>query len=65
LLSERLKELETEGIVERTVAPETPVRIEYHLTAKGEALDEVMNAIANWAHTWLEHPGAAGPQHGD
>jgi len=61
LLSERLKELETEGIVERTVAPETPVRIEYHLTAKGEALDEVMNAIAQWAHTWLAHAEAAAP----
>ncbi len=34
LLSERLKELELEGIVERKVFPETPVRIEYSLTQK-------------------------------
>ena len=59
LLSERLKELEAEGIVDRTVLPETPVRIEYHLTAKGEALDEVMDAIAQWAHKWIAHPEAA------
>jgi DNA-binding HxlR family transcriptional regulator len=38
LLSERLKELESEGIVTRLVIPETPVRVEYHLTAKGRDL---------------------------
>jgi DNA-binding HxlR family transcriptional regulator len=40
MLSERLRELEHEGIVERFVVPETPVRVEYELTAKGRALDE-------------------------
>src|SRR6266851_3059010 len=39
LLSERLKEFEAEGIVTRTVIPETPVRIEYHLTKKGQSLE--------------------------
>lgn len=53
LLSERLKELEQEGLVVRRVFPETPVRIEYHLTAKGAALHEVMAAISQWAHEWL------------
>src|SRR5688572_4216 len=53
LLSERLKELESEGIVTRTVYPETPVRIEYRLTDKGEALGEVVNAVSHWAHDWL------------
>jgi DNA-binding HxlR family transcriptional regulator len=53
MLSERLKELEKEGIVERTVIPETPVRIDYHLTEKGRALGGVMDAIADWAHTWV------------
>ncbi len=55
LLSERLKELEAEGIVKRSVIPDTPVRIEYHLTQKGLALDGVMNAISSWAYEWLEH----------
>ena len=54
LLSERLKELEHEGIVTRTVYPETPVRIEYCLTEKGEALGEVMRAIADWAEAWVQ-----------
>ncbi|MGI8778391.1 MAG: winged helix-turn-helix transcriptional regulator [Acidimicrobiales bacterium] len=53
LLSERLKELEAEGIVERCVRPGTPVRIEYHLTAKGEALASVVGATSAWAEEWL------------
>ena len=54
LLSERLKELECEGIVQRIVIPDTPVRIEYRLTEKGAALDGVMDAISAWAYEWLE-----------
>jgi DNA-binding HxlR family transcriptional regulator len=53
LLSERLKELEAEGIVERRVLAETPVRIEYHLTAKGRALADVVQAASAWAERWL------------
>ena len=53
MLSERLKELEAEGIVSRTVIPDIPVRITYHLTAKGEALGGVMDAIGQWAYDWL------------
>jgi DNA-binding HxlR family transcriptional regulator len=53
LLSERLKELEAEGIVQRIVTPETPVKIEYRLTEKGEALGEVTAAISHWAEDWI------------
>ena len=53
MLSERLKELEAEGLVTRTVYPEHPVRIEYRLTEKGQDLGAVMDAIAAWAHRWL------------
>src|SRR5688500_6033426 len=52
LLSERLKELEVEGIVVRTVYPEMPVRIEYALTEKGHALEGVIAAVSVWAETW-------------
>jgi DNA-binding HxlR family transcriptional regulator len=52
VLSERLKELEHEGVVERIVIPATPVRIEYRLTAKGADLDVVMDAITDWAVKW-------------
>jgi DNA-binding HxlR family transcriptional regulator len=53
MLSERLKELESEGLVQRTVIPEHPVRIEYRLSAKGQDLGEVMDAISAWASRWL------------
>lgn len=53
LLSERLKELEAEGIVHRIVTPTTPVRIDYRLTDKGHALNDVMLAISAWAEIWL------------
>jgi DNA-binding HxlR family transcriptional regulator len=52
MLSDRLRELEEEGIVERTVVPETPVRVEYALTRKGRALGASVNAITEWAHKW-------------
>lgn len=61
LLSERLKELEAEGIVERRVLSETPVRIEYHLTPKGEALADVVQAASAWAEDWLALEPAGQP----
>ncbi len=53
MLSERLQELEEEGLVARTVIPETPVRVEYALTAKGRALEPALGAIGRWAEHWL------------
>ena len=53
LLSERLKELEKEGIVKRTVYSEVPVRVEYNLTDKGIALKDVVNGIELWSKEWL------------
>src|SRR5262245_26855189 len=49
MLSERLQELEEEGIVDRIVVPEAPVRVEYALTAKGRALANAIDAISAWA----------------
>jgi len=59
MLCERLQELEQEGIVERTVVPETPVRVEYALTRKGRALAAAFDAIMEWAHKWVEAGDAA------
>ena len=53
MLSDRLRELEEEGIIERTVVPATPVRVEYALTKKGRALASAINAITDWAHRWI------------
>lgn len=54
MLSERLQELEHEGIVDRTVVPETPVRVEYSLTEKGRGLANAVDAIVDWAETWID-----------
>lgn len=53
VLSDRLRELETEGIVQRIVYPQIPVRVEYQLTAKGHALKPVVDAIHAWAQEWI------------
>jgi DNA-binding HxlR family transcriptional regulator len=53
MLSERLKELEAEGLTVRSVIPETPVRVEYHLTEKGRALESAIEAVSGWAEEWL------------
>ncbi len=53
LLSERLKELEAEGVVKRTVLDAAPVRVEYALTEKGRALEPSVRALRHWAQDWL------------
>jgi DNA-binding HxlR family transcriptional regulator len=52
MLTERIKELEAEGIVNRTVHTAAPVRVTYALTEKGRALIPVMRGIEAWAQTW-------------
>jgi len=54
MLSERLKELEVDGLVIRKVIPSTPVHVEYSLTEKGAALRDVLAAIERWAGNWVE-----------
>jgi DNA-binding HxlR family transcriptional regulator len=58
-LAERLRALETEGIVERHSYPESPPRVEYELTAKGDSLLPIIDAMREFGHEWLhcEHPG--------
>lgn len=48
MLSCRLKELESRGIVERLVISETPLRVAYRLTDLGQGFNEVARAIENW-----------------
>lgn len=52
LLSERLKELEKEQIVERKVYSEVPIRVEYSLTDKGRSLEGAVREIESWAQNW-------------
>jgi DNA-binding HxlR family transcriptional regulator len=52
VLSERLKELERHGIVERHVDPSIPVKITYSLTEKGRDLQQVLDVLQAWADRW-------------
>jgi DNA-binding HxlR family transcriptional regulator len=53
LLSERLKELEGEGIVDRHETGDSPVRVEYALTDKGRALEPALRALKSWSHEYI------------
>ena len=48
VLSQNLKALEQDGLIIRTVIPETPPRTEYKLTARGESLIPLLNAVYDW-----------------
>lgn len=54
VLSDRLKELECQGIVKREVIPEIPVIIEYSLTEKGLSMEPIIRTIENWSQHWVK-----------
>src|SRR3954469_12764036 len=58
LLSERLKELEARGIVERRVSDGSPVKVEYELTERGRDLRDALAELKAWGHRWLLYPAA-------
>jgi DNA-binding HxlR family transcriptional regulator len=51
-LTERLTELERQGIVQRRVFPDSPPRVEYSLTKKGWELHAILAKFADWAVNW-------------
>jgi DNA-binding HxlR family transcriptional regulator len=51
-LSERLSELEKIDIIQRKVLPESPPRVEYSLTPKGEDLHNLLEKFADWVRRW-------------
>jgi len=54
LLSERMKELEARGIVERRVQQDAPVKVEYTLTDMGRELAPALQQLKSWSHRWLD-----------
>ena len=56
LLSQRLRELEDEGLVERTVAAEAPVKVTYSLTMRGVDLEPAIAELRDWARRWRLRP---------
>ena len=61
MLSERLRELEAEGIVVRSVIPASPVRVEYSLSDKGRELRTALEAVSRWAERWIPAAPAEPP----
>ena len=60
LLTERLRELEESGLVERHVIPDSPVRVEYALSEAGRAAHPIIAETYRWANKWLDNKGADG-----
>jgi DNA-binding HxlR family transcriptional regulator len=54
LLSQRLRELEDEGLVQREVEAGSPVRVTYSLTAMGQELDPAIRELRIWARRWKQ-----------
>lgn len=53
LLTERVRELESEAVLRRDVAPGSPVRVSYELTERGRDLESTLDALGTWAKRWL------------
>lgn len=62
LLSRRLRELEAEGLVERSVQEGTPPRVSYSLTEKGRALEPAIRELRGWAKRWNGNESAPGSE---
>jgi DNA-binding HxlR family transcriptional regulator len=56
MLSQRLRELEAAGILERHVMATSPVRVEYELTQMGKEVEPVLDAVIAWSHHWIPLP---------
>jgi DNA-binding HxlR family transcriptional regulator len=56
MLSQRLRELEAAGLLERHVMATSPVRVEYQLTQMGRDVNPVLDAVIAWSHRWIPVP---------
>jgi DNA-binding HxlR family transcriptional regulator len=60
VLSERLLELEREGLVTKKIYPEVPPRVEYSLTAPAKELEVIIKELAHWVARW-KRPQSVAP----
>ncbi|WP_405598743.1 helix-turn-helix transcriptional regulator [Streptomyces sp. NBC_01410] len=55
MLTQNLRMLERNGLIERTVHPVVPPRVEYTLTEPGQALRVTIDGLCDWTHQFLGH----------
>ena len=55
VLTDRLRPMETDGIITRTVYPEVPPRVEYALSELGESMRPILNAMETWGNAYKEN----------
>ena len=54
MLTQHLRQMESDGLVVRTVYAEVPPRVEYSLTEKGKSLKPIIDAMHDWGMTFYE-----------
>ncbi|KAB0667680.1 helix-turn-helix transcriptional regulator [Oryzomonas japonica] len=54
MLTQQLRELETDGLVHREVYPQVPPKVEYSLTAKGTTIIPILDQMCAWAKEYLQ-----------
>jgi len=59
MITLQLRELEADGIVERTVFPEVPPRVEYELTDLGQSLAPLLSSMRDWGERLQSSDAAA------
>ncbi len=55
MLTQQLRELESDGLVHRKVYPEVPPRVEYSVTTLGRSLEPVVSALSEWGEKYLSN----------
>ncbi|TGB10304.1 helix-turn-helix domain-containing protein [Streptomyces sp. MZ04] len=55
MLTQNLRMMERNGLVERTVYSTVPPRVEYNLTEPGRALREMVHRMCDWTHEYIGH----------
>lgn len=54
MLAQQLRELEQDGLITRTVYPVVPPRTEYALTAFGQTMFPILDAMCDWGSAYLQ-----------
>lgn len=55
VLTDNLRQLESDGIISRTVYPEVPPRVEYSLTDLGDSIKPILSAMEGWGKNYKDN----------